>query len=206
MENFIGTTLTFFCKKANKHKHSLQLNKFQLIYLNRTWKNFWNKGLIQTRSDCEKKRLSAAQHCFALNLLLPPHAPPPPNKKKKKTVSNGTTHLQLQPCIAAFFVWNYSTYFLDRTTKSPILNLGLPEGVGPADTFLNIYQVKLKRKIWKYFYQSHLLIKICYKSRQSYKFRHLCFLQITTALKITNYQPGVDPAGGVVQLYDGLGG
>ena len=32
-------------------------------------------------------------------------------------------------------------------------------------------------------------------------------LQITTALKITNYEPGVDPIkGGVVQLYDGLGG
>ena len=31
-------------------------------------------------------------------------------------------------------------------------------------------------------------------------------LQITTALKITNYEPGVDPKGGVVQLYDGLGG
>ena len=29
---------------------------------------------------------------------------------------------------------------------------------------------------------------------------------ITTALKITNYEPGVDPKGGVVQLYDGLGG
>ena len=32
-------------------------------------------------------------------------------------------------------------------------------------------------------------------------------LQITctTALKIRYYEPGVDPAGGVVQLYDGLG-
>ena len=29
-------------------------------------------------------------------------------------------------------------------------------------------------------------------------------LQITTALKITCYDPGVDPAGGVVQLYVGL--
>ena len=31
-------------------------------------------------------------------------------------------------------------------------------------------------------------------------------LQIKTALKITNYEPGLDLAGGVVQLYDGLGG
>ena len=31
-------------------------------------------------------------------------------------------------------------------------------------------------------------------------------LQIKTALKITSHEPGVDPKGGVVQLYDGLGG
>ena len=31
-------------------------------------------------------------------------------------------------------------------------------------------------------------------------------LQITTALKITNYEQSLNPKGGVVQLYDGLGG
>ena len=35
-----NNTDIFFAKKANKHKHSLQLNKFLLINLNRTWENF----------------------------------------------------------------------------------------------------------------------------------------------------------------------
>ena len=53
---------------------------------------------------------------------------------------------------------------------------------------------------------SHLLNIVYYKSRQSYKLRHLCFLQITrkellqitAALKIIYYEPGVDPAGVVL--------
>ena len=60
--------------------------------------------------------------------------------------------------------------------------------MGPADAYFKyiyiyiyiyIYQVKLKPKIWNYFYQSHLLIKVYYKSKQSYKLQ-LCFLLITT--------------------------
>ena len=35
-KQFSETTKIFFCKKANKHKHLLQLSKFQLINLNRT--------------------------------------------------------------------------------------------------------------------------------------------------------------------------
>ena len=35
-----NNTEIFFCKKVNKHKHSLQLKKFKLINLDRKWKNF----------------------------------------------------------------------------------------------------------------------------------------------------------------------
>ena len=65
-------------------------------------KELLKQKLNSNPSDCKKKkRLSAAQHCFALNVLLPPPLP-------LKNVSNGkptiSTLLQLQPCIAAFFV------------------------------------------------------------------------------------------------------